>query len=150
MRRSLPAFFLVLAACGGGGAAPERAAVAFDTPRGTFTVRAEVADDATERARGLMHRTSLGPNEGMLFLFEDAPAPRDFYMLNTLIPLDLVSIRAGRVVGVQRMVPCDDPAACETPITTTPPADAAVELSAGTAERAGITPGALVSSDLLP
>jgi hypothetical protein len=135
-----------LAACRGG---PVATTVTFETGRGhRFAVRAEVADDPAERARGLMDRAALDPSAGMLFLFDEAQ-PRDFYMFHTLIPLDLVSIRAGRVVGIQRMIPCEAEVAGECPTTTTPPADAAIELNAGTAERAGIEVGALVDSPVL-
>ena len=97
---------------------------------------------ATEalREHGLMGVRTLAPDRGMLFLWADV-APRQFYMKNTLIPLDLISMRAHKVVGVATMVPCTtDPC----PITTTPPADAALEVPAGTAKRAGIAAGALV------
>jgi len=123
--------------------------VAFETPNGRYTVQAQVADTPDERARGLMDRSSLPDGLGMLFLFGDERA-HNFYMLNTLIPLDLISIRDGRVVAIQRMEPCDDPTTCTEPLTETPVIDAALEVNAGTAAREGITVGTLVSSDALP
>ena len=56
-----------------------------------FTV--EVARTPDEQARGLMYRQKLGPSEGMLFPF-NPPRPASFWMKNTLIPLDLLFIRA--------------------------------------------------------
>lgn len=54
-----------------------------------FTV--ELAKTPEEQSRGLMHRTELDPNHGMLFLY-DTPAELNFWMKNTLIPLDILFI----------------------------------------------------------
>ena len=100
----------------------------------------QIAATEALREHGLMGVRTLPPDRGMFFLWADVAA-RDFYMKDTLIPLDLISIRAHKVVGVATMDPCTkDPC----PITTTPPADAALEVPAGTAKRAGIAAGALV------
>ncbi|MGZ4189352.1 MAG: DUF192 domain-containing protein [Actinomycetota bacterium] len=120
--------------------------------RGTATVsvggsvfHVRVADNEALRDRGLMGVRELAPDEGMLFTWRDTAA-RAFYMKDTLIPLDLISIAGGRVVGVATMVPCTaDPC----PITSTPPASAALEVPAGTAKSAGIAAGALVQSSAL-
>ena len=47
-----------------------------------------VADDGLKRQHGLMHRSSWGDIQGMLFIF-DNEAPRSFWMKNTLLPLSL-------------------------------------------------------------
>jgi len=143
--RVLLSLLLLLSACGGDGE-PALADVTFTTPLGAATIRAEVARTQAEQARGLMLRDRLAQDRGMLFVFEGV-APRRFFMKDTLIPLDLVSIRARAVVAVQRMEPCtSDPC----PITTTPPADAALEINAGRAEALGVVSGATVSSSALP
>ena len=49
----------------------------------------ELADTPYERQTGLMYRTEMNSNNGMLFVFEDS-AIRSFYMKNTLISLDLI------------------------------------------------------------
>ncbi len=49
----------------------------------------ELADTPYERQTGLMYRTEMNSNNGMLFIFEDS-AIRSFYMKNTLISLDLI------------------------------------------------------------
>ena len=100
----------------------------------------EVADDAQERARGLMHRPELPMSSGMLFVYE-APVRATFWMKNTLIPLDMIfADAAGRVVGVHAMaVPGD-----ETTIDGGPDIFAVLEINGGLAERLGIAPGSVM------
>ena len=112
---------------------------------GRSVFHVQIAATEALREHGLMGVRTLAPDRGMFFLWDDVAA-RDFYMKDTLIPLDLISIRAGTVVGVATMAPCRaDPC----PITNTPPADAALEVPAGTAERADISAGAPVESSAL-
>ncbi|MCK9930351.1 DUF192 domain-containing protein [Frankia sp. Mgl5] len=77
------------------------------------TVTAEVADSDDERRRGLMYRTRLPPDHGMIFDF-GGETTSGFYMFRTLLPLSIMFVRDGRVVGVREMTPCsgDDPSAC--------------------------------------
>ena|SRR2546425_8040904 len=90
-----------------------RAGVRFGT--GTVTIRtasgpvrlaAQIADSDAARQRGLMNRRSLGPDSGMVFLF-DGPTSVGFWMKDTLIPLDIAYwTPGGRIVAIRRMVPC--------------------------------------------
>lgn len=68
----------------------------------------EIADDAAERARGLMHRESLSPSAGMLFVYEE-PQSVSFWMANTLIPLDMIfADRRGMITRIhENAVPLD-------------------------------------------
>jgi uncharacterized membrane protein (UPF0127 family) len=66
---------------------------------------AEIA--ATEGARtvGLMHRFSLRPDHGMLFVF-DAPQPLSFWMKDTYVPLSIAFIGAdGQILNIEDMAP---------------------------------------------
>src|SRR6266705_5203910 len=73
-----------------------------------FTV--EVANTPETWEHGLMERAALAPNAGMLFVFPDV-APRTFWMMNTLIPLDMLFIDTDhRVINIQEnAMPCAAP-----------------------------------------
>jgi len=63
--------------------------------------RVEVARTSAEQARGLMFRTEMGPDEGMVFPFSPARDGVAFWMKNTVIPLDIVFIGTnGRVANI--------------------------------------------------
>ncbi|RMH57985.1 MAG: DUF192 domain-containing protein [Bacteroidetes bacterium] len=101
------------------------------------TIDVELAETPQERARGLMHRRSLPPSSGMLFLF-DAPDTLSFWMHNTPLPLDIlfVSPDSQIVTIVRRTTPFSD-----DHIRSTAPAQYVVEVRAGFADRAGLTEG---------
>jgi uncharacterized membrane protein (UPF0127 family) len=106
MRRAHLFIALLLAGSCRGGVSPAQGkdmpqpAVRFETPRGTWVVRVEVARTNPEKARGLMFRQDLPRDHGMLFLFDET-AEHPFWMRNTFIPLDLIHLGDDRrVVGV--------------------------------------------------
>ncbi|HYM70118.1 MAG TPA: DUF192 domain-containing protein [bacterium] len=72
-------------------------------------VQVEIADTEAAREVGLMCRTALAPDAGMLFVFEDIT--RDpFWMKDTLIPLSIAFIdNAGHIVGLLDMAVAADP-----------------------------------------
>jgi uncharacterized membrane protein (UPF0127 family) len=91
-----------LSACGGGSGA--RAVI--DTGAGSVTVHVEVAETAAQRERGLMGRTSLASDAGMVFLFPTATTDA-FWMKDTLIPLSIAFYGAdGRILRILDMPPC--------------------------------------------
>ncbi len=70
---------------------------------GMFVVDAAVAANEADREQGLMYRTKLDPNEGMLFVFNEN-AVHCFWMKNTLIPLSIAFMRAdGTITDIQEM-----------------------------------------------
>jgi hypothetical protein len=98
-----------------------------------------VADTPSERERGLMDVTSLGADEGMVFLY-DEPTVTRFWMKDTEIPLSIAFWRRdGRVVDILNMAPCvADPCptyAARAPYTT------ALEMRLGWFRRHGIQIG---------
>jgi uncharacterized protein len=89
-------------------------------------VEVEIADDQAEQRRGLMERTELAEDAGMLFVF-DREEPRSFWMRNTLIPLSIAYIASdGRIVDIQDMQPLD-----ETSHPSAEPAQYALEVNQG-------------------
>ena len=69
-------------------------------------IQVEIADNSFKRTLGLMFRSSLGENEGMLFIFPDEKQ-RAFWMLNTKIPLDAIFFDSnGKIVEIIQMEPC--------------------------------------------
>lgn len=100
----------------------------------------ELARTPQEQARGLMFRTEMGADEGMLFVSQ-VPQVRSFWMRNTVIPLDIIFIgEDGRIVNIA----ADTVPYSEAPILSDGPAAAVLELNAGTAERLGFGQGAKV------
>lgn len=72
---------------------------------GMHNIKAEVAQTPQEHEIGLMHRTGMGANEGMIFMF-DRPGKQCFWMKNTLIPLSVAFVADdGTVVNVDEMKP---------------------------------------------
>jgi uncharacterized protein len=105
---------------------------------GEVRVRVEVADDPAEQAKGLMGRTTLGENRGMLFVYP-AEAPRTFTMADTPIPLSIAFIDSERrIIDIQKMEPLDD----EPPgYVSAEPAQYALEVNQGFFEKRGVKVG---------
>jgi uncharacterized protein len=102
-------------------------------------VMVEAADSAAERQQGLMGRTSLAPDAGMVFLF-DGPVTSEFWMKDTLIPLSIAFWdEDGRIVGIRDMEPCsEDP--CPT-YGAPEPYIGALEVNIGFFDDEGVTTG---------
>jgi uncharacterized membrane protein (UPF0127 family) len=100
--------------------------------------RVEVADDAAERARGLMFRESMPRFSGMLFVYEQ-PQPVAFWMESTLIPLDMLFFDPA---GVLTRVHPDARPLDRTPIPGGDGVRFVLEINGGLAAELGIAPGA--------
>ena len=70
---------------------------------GICRIQAELADTPEKRQIGLMNRTSMPMNSGMLFVFEEK-AGHCFWMFNTKIPLAIAFIADdGKIVNIEEM-----------------------------------------------
>lgn len=79
---------------------------------GMHVIHAELAESVHARATGLMGRQALGPNEGMLFVF-DYRDTHCFWMRNTPLPLSIAFIADdGRIVDIEDMQPESDDSHC--------------------------------------
>ena len=77
------------------------------------TVLTEIADTPGLRRIGLMYRRELPVGRGMLFVFQNQPQQRCFWMRNTLVPLDVLFLRAdGVILQVESMRPMSDRSHC--------------------------------------
>ena len=104
----------------------------------TFSV--EIADTDATREHGLMDRTEMAADHGMLFVFQD-DIPRAFWMKNTKIPLDMLYFDADRrLVSVQHNVPPCTADPCPA-YSSGAPARYVLELNGGEARKIGVMAG---------
>ena len=134
---------LLIFACGPPGPKPAPAArpdSARETARLTISgheLDVEVVRTPADRIRGLMFRTELAPDSGMLFVF-DSPAVRGFWMKNTLIPLSIAYFdTAGIIADLLHMAPLDT----TTSYPSSRPVRYALETNQGWFQTHGIRPG---------
>ena len=81
---------------------------------GMHLIQAELAQTPEQREIGLMFRTTMGANEGMLFAFEQ-PGQQCFWMKNTLLPLSVAFIADdGSIVNIDAMKPQTLDSHCST------------------------------------
>jgi hypothetical protein len=100
----------------------------------SFTV--DVAATPEQQETGLMFVKHLAADRGMIFPY-DPPQPVAFWMHNTLIPLDMVFIRAdGTIARIATAKALDD-----TPVPSGEPIAAVLEIAGGRAAQLGIVPG---------
>lgn len=114
--------------------------VSLKGPGGEARFRVEVADTDASRARGLMWREHLDTGAGMIFVY-DSPGPAQFWMRNTLIPLDLIfADPTGTVKHVHSNAKPRD----ETLIDGGDNVLVVLEINAGLARRMRIEPGSVM------
>jgi uncharacterized membrane protein (UPF0127 family) len=104
---------------------------------GKHAFRVELARTEQEQAKGLMFRTAMGKDEGMIFPMVP-PRTASFWMRNTVIPLDLIFVGEDhKILNVAaNAVPYD-----ETPLFSAGKSIAVLELNGGRAAQLGIGPG---------
>lgn len=129
------------AVCGFTGAslASEAPLPVRDLSVGMYRIQAEVAHTPEHLQRGLMFRTEMGQQQGMLFLF-GSRGTQCMWMRNTLIPLSVAFLRDdGTIVNIAEMQPKTEDSHCSTE-----PVAAALEMNAGWFSQRGLKPGARI------
>src|SRR3989344_1156832 len=107
---------------------------------GNANLEVLIADSEEKRTNGLMGVTKLSTDTGMLFIFPDS-SPRTFWNKNTLIPLDLIWISEGRVVGVSSLPSITESGNQIISLASPQTIDQVVEVHAGWMESHGVQVG---------
>ncbi len=133
--------------------APEPAATPLPPPTATLpngtTIKLELAISPDRRSTGLMFRTSLAEDRGMLFVFERA-VTQPFWMKNTFIPLDFVFLDDSGTITeiIPEVPPCEaDPCPNYSPKG---PYRAMLEVAAGVAAANGLAEDQILEFTRVP
>ncbi len=115
--------------------------LSIQTAKGKVEFQVEVADEPQKRSTGLMHRSELALNRGMIFDMSDdykRARPVNFWMRNTFIPLDMLFINPdGTIKAIaENTVPHNDKG-----VGPGVPVWAVLELQGGAAAKLGIKAG---------
>lgn len=106
---------------------------------GMHVIQAEIAATEAARQRGLMARQTMGPNEGMLFVF-DRPAGVCMWMKNTPLALSVAFIDAeGKIVNIEDMQPNTTDSHCAKKLIRY-----ALEMNQGWFKQKNIKPGSTI------
>lgn len=117
-----------------------------DTRQQLANIEVETAVDPTERAQGLMYRSEMDENKGMLFVFEHENM-QSFWMKNTILPLDIIFISSKGEINTihSNTVPYS-----EKSLPSKSKSQFVVEVNAGFCQRHGIKEGDLIEYKLDP
>lgn len=120
------------------------------TPKGAI-IFAEVADTSNKRAQGLMNRTAMEEDHGMLFIFPEL-GYWTFWMKNTKIPLDILWLdKKGTIIHIEANVPICTRTDDHCPRHYSYKQSWQVlELNAGIAEKLQLLPGSRLTISLPP
>jgi uncharacterized membrane protein (UPF0127 family) len=118
--------------------------IALITSQGRTRLEAEIADTPEARARGLMYRTELADDHGMLFDF-GLTRRVSMWMKNTPLSLDMIfADEQGTVLYIAAgTVPFS-----EETISAPVPVRSVLEVKAGLADRIGVKPGDRIESSI--
>lgn len=111
--------------------------IVIDTHKGPVSFDVEMANDPESQKHGLMYRTELAPNAGMLFDFHNE-GYRAFWMKNTPLSLDMIFIRGDGTISTisESAIPYS-----EETIPSSEPVRAVLEINGGRSQDLGIEPG---------
>ncbi len=101
------------------------------------TIDIEIADNVAEQQQGLMNRSYMRNDQGMLFIFNEE-RPQSIWMKNTILPLDIIYVGANmKIVSIAE----NTQPFSEASIPSRGPAQYVVEVNAGYAAQYGLAPG---------
>ena len=103
-------------------------------------IDAEVANNNSERIRGLMYRKQMDEDHGMLFIFEK-PDTQSFWMRNTILPLDIMFIDSAGVIDTiyRKTIPYSDKS-----LPSRRRVQFVVEVNGGWSDKFGVKEGDLI------
>lgn len=134
-----PLFFAVILSFSfcGSSESYETTTVTLQTSSASLAITAEVADTGAKRSQGLMNRTSLAEDAGMLFVFDEA-SERSFWMKDTYVSLDIIFIGSDKAILYieENATPLS-----ETPIAPEVQTQFVLEVNAGYAAEHGLNVG---------
>jgi len=153
LQRSLAALFagllLLLGGCAAAQSGPQALATSeleIESSGRLHRFIVELARKPEERSVGLMFRTEMAADRGMLFDYE-REQPVSMWMKNTFISLDMLFIRAdGRIANIAEWT---TPRSLDE-VASKGPVKAVLELNGGTAARLGLKAGDRVRHALFP
>ena len=128
--------------------------IAWVAPSHTMVIRGtkivtEIVRTEAARSRGLGGRIVLPSNHGMVFLFTEKQVA-NFWMKDMVIPIDIVWIDDGRIVGITENIaaPAFDTLESALPRFISPaPVSAVLEVNAGSVQQFGWAVGDAVTMD---
>ena len=111
---------------------------------GGKVIQTEIADTEAKRTKGLSGITSLDTNSGMLFIFDTQKESPVFWMKDMQIPIDIIWIKDGKVVRIDKNTPIPAPGTPDNKLKTYSPGqtvDYVLEVNAGFSDQDGIKVG---------
>ncbi|MCF8198114.1 MAG: DUF192 domain-containing protein [Sulfuritalea sp.] len=123
----------------GTGTAQQKQLPLIELSAGMHRIEAELAANSGSRQIGLMQRTAMAPQRGMLFVFPEVGS-QCMWMRNTLIPLSVAFLDdRGRIINIEDMKPKSENTHCATK-----PARYALEMNIGWFRSRGLGAGSLI------
>lgn len=126
---------------------PRDACRPLDVSSGRTALHLALASNEQQRERGLMNVRAVPPGQGMLFVFPDGEQTREFWMKDTITPLDMLFVDSnGTVTGVAANVPATKKGTPDEKIARRRGlAQYVIELGAGQAAALGLAAGSRLS-----
>lgn len=122
----------------------ETGIIRVEAARDTFELSVEIARTEEQKGIGLMERSALPEDQGMLFVYpNEQPGSAAFYMFRTLVPLDIAFVDSiGHIGKILKMEPCSKPVAawCDR-YEPGVPYHAAIEVNQGLLSARGVGVG---------